>query len=265
MIRGYLVYEEADAKANEGFILMLQEEAERHGITLQLHYPGESLTEADVPDFVWNRSRQSAVAKYYEQLGIRVFNNSETNALANNKKLATEFVANLNLRTIPTWTSYKQIERYPVVVKTVNGHGGQEVVLCDNLQALQQTISSFSNEQIIIQPYIESNAQDVRVWMLGTTILGAVLRTGLSDFKSNYTLGGSIAKFDLPTELINAVTTITSTLTSDYIGIDFIKGIDGNFYFNEIEDPVGARSYYDLFGNDLAQQLLIYIQSQISP
>jgi len=263
MIRGYLVYEEADAKKNKSFILMLQEEAERHGISLQLYYPGDSLTEKDVPDFVWNRSRQPAVAKYYEQLGIRVFNNSETNALANNKKLATDFVASLNIRTIPTWTCYEQIERYPVVVKTINGHGGQEVVLCNNVETLQQAFSSFAKAQIIIQPFIESNAQDVRVWMLGTTILGAVLRTGANNFKSNYTLGGSILKFDLPTEIIDAVTTIATTLRSDYIGIDFIKGKDGHFYFNEIEDPVGARSYYELFGNNLTKKLLHYIQSQL--
>lgn len=262
-MRGYLVYEKADATVNAGFIRMLQEEAAKQHMELVLVYADEFTSHKNVVNFVWNRSRNTAVARHYEQQGIRTFNNSRTNEIANNKDLATNFVSQLGVQTVPTYQDATSIERYPVVLKTVDGHGGQEVVLCRNAVELARQLVQFEGRETIVQPFIESNAQDVRVWMLGQEVLGAVLRTGANDFKSNYTLGGSISKFALPQELLQAVASITEALNSDYIGIDFIKSIDGKFYFNEIEDPVGARSYYDLFGGDLAQKLITYIKKQI--
>lgn len=262
-MRGYLVYERDDAVVNSGFIEMLQAEASKQQIKLTLIF-ADSLSKHDhTIDFVWNRSRNATIAKHFEQQGIRVFNNSKTNAIANNKQAAAEFVRALGIQTVPSYSEFSAIASFPVVMKTVDGHGGREVKLCHSLEELHAASASFKGCSTIVQPFIESNAQDVRVWMLGREVLGAVLRTGASDFKSNYTLGGSIAKFELPQHLLQAVVAITTALKSDYIGIDFIKGIDGQFYFNEIEDPVGARSYYDLFGGDLAQKLITYLKEQL--
>lgn len=263
-MRGYLVYEQADAQINKGFIQMLQEEAHKQKIVLELVF-SEALSQHDnAVDFVWNRSRNASVAKRFEALGIRVFNNSHTNKIANNKQLASAFVQRLGIQTVPTYSSITEIATYPVVFKTVDGHGGQEVMLCHNATELTKVLSEFKGRQTIIQPYIESNAQDVRVWLLGSKVIGAVLRSGTNDFKSNYTLGGSIAKFDLPASLKHAVQTITAALQSDYIGIDFLKAADGTFYFNELEDPVGAKSYYELFNDQLAVYLIHYIKSTIN-
>lgn len=263
MIRGYLFYERADATINHVFIEQLQRQALQQHIQLELVFP-DKLTQLDHDiQFVWNRSRQSAIAKYFELQGIRVFNNSTTNTLANDKLLAQQFVQSNHIQAIPTWQTLDDIASYPVVLKSVDGHGGKEVVLCHDEQELLEQFQAFHHKQVIFQPFIESNAQDVRVWMLGQTVLGAVLRTGTNDFKSNYTLGGTIEKFVLPESLQQAATTIATALKSDYIGIDFIKGVDGQFYFNELEDPVGAKSYYDLYNDDLPKTLIHYIQTKL--
>lgn len=264
MIRGYLFYERPDAAINHRFIEQLQQEASRQQIDLQLVFPDELESLVNNVDFVWNRSRQFAIAAHFEKCNVRVFNNARTNALANNKLLATRFVESLHIDVVPTWEQSTDISSYPIVVKSVNGHGGKEVFLCKTKDELKKQLPYLDGKPVLFQPYIESNAQDVRVWMLGTTVLGAVLRSGTKDFKSNYTLGGSIAKFELPETLQQAAVTITKELRSDYIGIDFLKASDGTFYFNELEDPVGAKSYYDLYDNQLAQRLIHYIINAIA-
>ncbi|MER1999087.1 MAG: ATP-grasp domain-containing protein [Lysinibacillus sp.] len=262
-MRGYLFYERSDATVNARFIEQLQLAAKAQQIELQLGYPDElQQLQLDV-DFVWNRSRQAAVSYYFEAKNVRVFNNAKTNEIANDKLLATRFVERLHIETVPTWQQIEQITAYPVVVKSIDGHGGKEVRLCESEVELHQQLEQLRDKSVIFQPYIEANAQDVHVWMLGTTIIGAVLRTGKNDFKSNYTLGGTIEKFELPKPLHQNVLTITEALRSDYIGIDFIKGVDGTFYFNEIEDPVGAKSYYDLYDDQLAKRLIRYIVQTI--
>ena len=114
--------------------------------------------------------------------------------------------------------------------------------------------------KIIAQPYIETSAQDVRVFTIGEEIVGAVKRTGNGSFKSNYTLGGSIEKYTLSSWQKKEVTTIARALKSDYIGIDFLLLPDGRWLLNEIEDPVGARSLYVTHDFSVAKRLITYIK-----
>ena len=79
---------------------------------------------------------------------------------------------------------------------------------------------------------------------MATKLLGAVKRTGNGSFKSNYTLGGSVEKYILSSWQEKEVQTIARAIKSDYIGIDFLLLPDGRWLLNEIEDPVGARSFY---------------------
>ena len=62
-------------------------------------------------------------------------------------------------------------------------------------------LNTFSDNTIIAQQYIETNATDVRVFMLGEEVLGAVKRIGPKDsFKSNFTLGGTVEKYILDSQ-----------------------------------------------------------------
>ena len=117
---------------------------------------------------------------------------------------------------------------------------------------------------IIVQPYIESGARDIRVFMMGEEVIGAVKRTGNGSFKSNYTLGGSVEKYTLASWQEKEAKRIAQAIKSDYIGIDFILLPDGRWLFNEIEDPVGARSLYTTHDFSVAGKLMGYIKGKIS-
>ena len=257
MIRGWLLYERDDAKLNQSFIHMLQQAARQKECELELHLADELQIPFPLPDFVWNRTRNSKLAEHFNSLGVRTFNNPSVNTFANDKLKAQQLARSLNIPCIDSWTEPHADMPYPVVVKTRDGHGGKEVMLCTTEAELNEQLATLGTN-IIIQPLIPSNNQDVRIWVLGKTILGAVKRTGKT-FKSNYTLGGSIEKFIVPTDLVQFVKKLVDALHPDYIGIDFLAGADGQFYFNEIEDPVGARSFFDLYDDDLPTLLIDYI------
>ena len=57
---------------------------------------------------------------------------------------------------------------------------------------------------------------------------------------------------------------IARALKSDYIGIDFILLPDGRWLFNEIEDPVGARSLYTTHDFSVAGKLMGYIKGKLA-
>ena len=78
----------------------------------------------------------------------------------------------------------------------MDGHGGSQVELVNSLVNAEEFISNHPDQTIIAQPYIESNATDIRVFMLGEEVIGAVKRIGAKDsFKSNFTLGGTVEQY----------------------------------------------------------------------
>lgn len=257
---GWLMYEEHDAKLNKAFINILIEQCKQYDIDLQLHITERLHVEQlqQLPHFVWNRSRNHPLAQFFEDRGIYVFNNSYTNQVANNKLLAQQLAQQLHIPCIPTWTTLPPKDAFPIVAKTTNGHGGKEVELCHNVTEAF-SFQTKHPHNTLFQPFIASNSQDVRIWVLGQRMIGAVKRTGHTSFKSNYTLGGTIEKFTVPAHLQQYVATLTHHLKSDYIGIDFLIGMDGHYYFNELEDPVGARSFFELYDTNLPQLLVQYI------
>ncbi|MFD1203985.1 RimK family alpha-L-glutamate ligase [Sporosarcina contaminans] len=263
-MKGYLYYTAYEAERNSGFIDEMYKCAKKADITLRLLVEGKEPNRD--ADFILFRDRNSSLSKRWESEGFRVVNRSEVNAIANNKLRTYELSTILGIPTIPSKKilSTANIHGYPVVLKTVNGHGGNEVFLCHTQEQADEFFTAFHDKTAICQPYIESNAQDVRVFMIGNDVVGAVKRKGNDSFKSNYTLGGSIEKYSLSEWQVRQVQTIAKALKSDYIGIDFLLLPDGRWVLNEIEDPVGARSLYKTHDFSIAEKLIQYIQKSLS-
>jgi gamma-F420-2:alpha-L-glutamate ligase len=86
------------------------------------------------------------------------------------------------------------------------------------------------NVNIIIQEFIESSrGRDLRVFVIGGRAVACMERTGKAgDFKSNYSRGGSVKKFDLNPEIEWLATESAKILGLDIAGIDLL--FDGDHY-----------------------------------
>jgi len=257
-MKGYVYYSKDESVRNYKFIEDLVHEAELAGIDLQLIVDDEQPDSH--ADFILFRDRNPEKAKTFEQQGFRVINRAEVNRIANDKWLTYELALLLGIPTVPTKlvTLVEDIAQYPIVLKTVDGHGGTEVELCKDSFAAFKFLTAHKLRKIIAQPYIKTSAQDVRVFVIGEEVVGAVKRTGNGSFKSNYTLGGSVEKYTLSSWQEKESITIAKALKSDYIGIDFLLLPDGRWVLNEIEDPVGARSLYATHGFSVAKLVMAY-------
>ncbi|WP_277584446.1 ATP-grasp domain-containing protein [Psychrobacillus antarcticus] len=263
-MKGLLIYEKAEIERNRSFIDRLINAAGSYSLTLTLVDDQGPIPEAD---FIFFRTRNSELAKELEQRNIRMFNRAEVNVIANDKLKAIQLVQLLGIATVPTRkiATVSELNEYPVVLKTIDGHGGKQVELVHTENEATTFLNTFSENTIIAQQYIETNAMDVRVFMLGEKVLGAVKRTGPTDsFKSNFTLGGTVEKYSLDSQQIANVEKIAKALKSDYIGIDFLLLPDETWIFNEIEDPVGARSYFETTKKDIAEPIMEYIHQKIT-
>lgn len=263
-MRGFIAYTPKEAERNRAFIEELLYEAEKVGICLKM-WTSEELSDGQI-DFILSRRRNADWSAQWESKGIRVLNRAAVNRIANDKWSTFELAVLLGIPTVQTKKalSVKDIQSYPCVLKTIDGHGGSEVSLCHSPDEGNAFFSKFEGRSIIVQPYVESHSRDVRVFMLGNEVLGAVLRTGQDSFKSNFTLGGTVEKYELSTSQVEEVQKITNAIKSDYIGIDFLLLPDGRWLLNEIEDPVGARSLYQTHDFSVAERLIQYIKQELT-
>ncbi len=260
-MKGLLIYEPQEIIRNQSFIDRLINAGKNNGLDMQVmddqqsHYPPA--------DFIFFRSRNVKLSKELAKKGVPLFNRAQVNEIANDKYKALQFVQLLGISTVPTQIvkEASELTTFPVVLKTIGGHGGMQVELFENEEAAKQFIEKYKEQMVIAQQYIETNATDVRVFMLGTEVIGAVKRIGApNSFKSNYTLGGTVEKYELDTAQIADVQKIARALKSDYIGMDFLLLPNGGWIFNELEDPVGARSFFQTTQTDIAIPIMNYIK-----
>ena len=142
-------------------------------------------------------------------------------------------------------------------MKSVDGHGGQEVYLIQN--AKEAETNKKVNKRYVYQKFY-SNSGDLRLYVLNKEVVGAVLRQSKNDFRSNFSLGGEVSGYTPSKRVRNLAIKVAVLLNADYIGVDFIK-VNNRWCVNEIEDPVGARMLYLTSNIDIIKILVDYISS----
>ena len=195
---------------------------------------------------VFFRLRQPNAARFLEDHGVRLINRAEVNRIANDKWQSHQFLQLLGVPVIPTQKTPLAV---PYIAKTADGHGGQEVWLVKSPQDQPDTKAS-----LLYQPVVPHIA-DVRAYVIGKEIVGAVKRSATDSFKANYSLGATAERFELTAAQRQDIEKIAKALKSDYLGIDFLLLEDGRHVFNELEDPVGARSFYQTHDVNIAELL----------
>ena len=259
--RALLVYFEADIEKNRWFIDSLTEKAAERGIRLDLITPMQAFDETEAV-FVINRSRDEEVSRYFEGLGIKSFNNSETVRIGNDKLEEYYLFSELGMpvmETVPADTPEDEIPfAPPYIVKHRRGHGGNRVFKARRYEDVREIIRGLNSSEWIIQKMCDTPGQDMRLYIMGDKIISSVLRTSKSDFRSNFSLGGEACLEDPPAEVADMALKLSDYLLADYIGVDFIRD-QGKWIVNEVEDAAGARMLYSLTDLDIAEMYMCHI------
>ena len=263
MKNGLIIYNQADKEKNTWFIEKCLKALNDDNFSLLYKEESEVLSyvETNKIDFVINRSRNYGLLTVLEKRGIKCFNNSLTNQIANDKYGTYLFAKLFNFPCLETSLSKKYAIDFPYVVKSVDGHGGQEVYLVKNEED-QQNLDLKEDKKYIYQKFIP-HVYDVRLYILNHQLIGAVKRENYNDFRSNYSLGGEVSSYNPPHEMVDIAITISTLLHADYIGVDFIIK-DNTFVLNEIEDPVGSRMLYQTSEVDIVSLFIDFIKSELS-
>lgn len=281
-LSGWLIYKKQEAAVNHAFIEKLMAAAEAVSVDLRLVFEEDicyGVTAGKIAvihppvmaDFAIVRTINPLLTRQLESLGIVCFNGSRVAEICNDKALTYQFAAGLGVRLLDTYfisNGYFPVETipfsFPMVLKQADGRGGKEVFLVNSVEEVAGIISDHPFKRFVLQEFCDNPGKDVRVFVVGDQVIGAVLRESATSFKANYTLGGSVRAYELSDSELGLVKKIAFGLGGDFVGIDFLLDHDGGFVFNEIEDVVGCRSLYVTSDVDAAGVYLKYIKEKMN-
>lgn len=278
---GWLVYREEDMKRNERFISLLKEAGENVDLFLKVKMLEELQWKIDrfhspfhdeSPQFIINRSVSpwfSELAEFYQ---IPVFNRAFVSRIANDKRLAHAFFRQKNIPSLETIVvSKKELASgntplpFPFIVKDPLGRGGKGVQKIADEHELEQLLPLFE-EELIIQPLAGKIGYDLRVYIVGGTIVAAILRESVQkdrEFRANISVGGKSSLYTLNDEEKYLVNKMCEGIPLDFVGLDFLFDSEGKLLFNEMEDAVGCRSLYMNSDINIAEVFMEHVKKSL--
>ena len=280
-----LIYNRPEAGPNQNYIDFYRRACSRRGVDFLLLY-NEDIYSGIAPlpqhGFVINRTRDLSLSKKLEANGLPVFNNSRITLLGNDKLAALRYMEEAGLPILKTSENPEDFDRYPIIMKSRDGHGGTEVFLLHSpeeaavyqqeaLRARTGLTNGPTDMPIaakttgiswIYQEMADTPGKDLRVYITGNRITAAMLRSSDSDFRSNFCLGGQASVYTLSPAEETIVKKTMSGLSIGHCGIDFLFHQD-HLIFNELEDVVGSRMLYSYTDIDVVDDYIAYILSAL--
>jgi RimK family alpha-L-glutamate ligase len=263
---GWIIYTAEEAKRNQSYINLFIEKFASKGVDLQLKIR-EKLTigiktNENLPDFAMVRTIEPLLTKQLESLGIRCFNNYKTSRICNCKAKTYMYMHQNGIPILDTYIGSYNLDKFPVVMKPNDGHGGNNVMLIKNKEEYEKALPLYNGKDFVVQEVANNPGRDVRVYVIGKKIIAAMLRVSNTDFRSNFCLGGKATVYNLTDDETKLINKIISLFDFDFVGIDFVFN-NKKIIFNEIEDVVGSRMLYSHTDIDIAQIFVDYVLNEM--
>lgn len=233
-----------------------------------------------LPDFVISWDKDIPLAKHFELMDIRVYNNSTGIEICDNKVLTNQYFANHNIRipktiiapmvysnsTISDYSIYDHISDalgYPLVIKEAFGSFGEQVFLVSTLEELIKRVVLIGNKPHLFQEYIKnSHGRDIRLNVVNNKVITSMMRVSDTDFRANITSGAKAVAYSPTQEEIDLAVKSTKLLCLDFAGVDILFGEDGPILC-EVNSNPHFKSIYECTGVDISRHIIEYIVSDL--
>ncbi len=102
-----------------------------------------------------------------------------------------------------------------------------------------------------LQKFVPHEGRDVRVFVVGDKVLGAMQRSA-PGWRTNFSRGGKAAPIELPAELASLAVKAAALVGAEYAGVDLLPSSDGSVYVLEVNGIPGWEGLQQATGIDVA-------------
>ena len=158
------------------------------------------------------------------------------------------------------------LEMGDVIVKPIFGSMGHGMVRISDpdvafrvVRALEQTRAVF-----YVQRAVDHNGRDVRVFVVGGRVLGAIQRHASNgDWRTNVSRGGRVRPFELPPAWEQLALRAAAAIDADYAGVDLLPSRDGTVFVLEVNGIPGWRGLQQATGLDVAGVIVDHLVGRV--
>jgi RimK family alpha-L-glutamate ligase len=166
--------------------------------------------------------------------------------------------------------------KFPIVMKLLSGSQGIGVSVVDSyssFKSVYQTIKKLNpDSEILIQEKIDSDF-DLRIQVIvkkinalepeidNSIVLGAMKRSAVKDdFRTNYSLGGSVSKYDIDDDLAEMAFKAASVVGCHWCGVDImIDSKSGKPYILEVNASPGTEGISKAIDKPIVEDVIDYV------
>jgi ribosomal protein S6--L-glutamate ligase len=157
---------------------------------------------------------------------------------------------------------------FPVILKTITGSHGSGVSIIESKRGLKSIIDMIikgdDSDPVMVQEYVkESKGKDIRVFVVGKRIVGAMERIAQrrGEFRSNFHLGGRVRVAEMSTEEKRIAFKAVAACGLDIAGVDIIRTNSGPKILEVNANP-GLEGITEATGRDIAGEIIKHAVKQ---
>lgn len=242
-------------------------------------HDGQPLPKPDViisrPNFVEEPSLRTYAIQLLERAGHRVINGGSGFTWAKNKLTQHILFAQHRL-PCPHWGIARKPDDtvaiaktigFPAIVKVAFGTHGKGVFLAKDEESLWPIVDYLGirdDNPMIVEEFIaEAKSSDLRAFVIGSEVVGAMQRTAADgDTRANTSNGGTGCVVKLSEEERALAVRTADVFDLEIAGVDLIRSKRGPLLL-EINGNPGFRELEKVTGLDIARMIIDYATQQI--
>ncbi|TYQ18223.1 UNVERIFIED_CONTAM: ribosomal protein S6--L-glutamate ligase/gamma-F420-2:alpha-L-glutamate ligase [Acetivibrio alkalicellulosi] len=269
----------------------LQTAGEKQGINLikktnveimcGLYEPYKTKLFCTKPDFVLFWDKDIKLARFLEKNGLRLFNCADSIEICDDKALTHINLLDTGIK-MPKTIIGPKIFRYsekkysqfidmvvdelgfPLIVKECFGSFGQQVHLTSNYDEVYKLMNNIGERPVMFQEFISSSCgKDIRINVVGETVVAAMYRYNDNDFRANITNGAKMIEYIPDAHQIELAVKVCKTLNLDFAGVDILFGENNEPILCEVNSNAHFKSIYDCTGVNVADFILSDVVAKV--
>jgi RimK family alpha-L-glutamate ligase len=152
-----------------------------------------------------------------------------------------------------------------VVLKPLFGAEGRGMVRISDADIAYRTFRALELARAVyyLQTYVPHSGRDIRAFVVGDRILGAMIRRGES-WKSNVAQGAAVEAVDLPSDLGTLALQAARVVEADYAGVYLLPHDDGGHFVLEVNGIPGWQGLQRTTAVDVAGAIADHLLARLA-
>ena len=154
-----------------------------------------------------------------------------------------------------------------VIVKPIFGSMGHGLVRVGDAELAWRVVRSLEQTRAVfyVQRAIDHGGRDVRLFVVGGRVLGAIERTAApGDWRTNVARGGIARPIDPSSQWQECAIAAAQAVGADYAGVDLLVSRTGDVYVLEVNGIPGWKGLQGATGLDVAAAIVEQVETRVA-